>query len=104
MKKTVKTVLIILLALLLIGAAIGGYFIWRHHTLYIGADAALAAALDDAGLLRAEVFDVDVEFERERGQSWYEVDFETAGTEYDYIIDAETGAVLRGTSAPEHAG
>lgn len=48
MKKALKTALIILIVLLIIGTAIGGYFIWRHHALYIGADAALGAALDDA--------------------------------------------------------
>lgn len=95
MKKALKTALIILIVLLIIGAAIGGYFIWRHHTLYIGADAALVAALDDAGVLAAEAFDVDVDFEHERGRSWYDVEFETAAAEYDYIIDAGTGEVLK---------
>ena len=77
MKKALKTALIILIVLLIIGAAIGGYFIWRHHALYIGADAALGAALDDAGVLAAETFDVDVDFEHKYGRSWYEVQFET---------------------------
>ena len=91
MKKALKTALIILIVLLIIGAAIGGYFIWRHHALYIGADAALGAALDDAGVLAAETFDVDVDFEHKYGRSWYEVQFETAEVEYDYMIDAGTG-------------
>ena len=86
MKKALKTALIILIVLLIIGTAIGGYFIWRHHALYIGADAALGAALDDAGVLAAETFDVDVDFEHEYGRSCYEVHFETA------------------EAAPEHAG
>lgn len=89
MKKALKTALIILIVLLIIGTAIGGYFIWRHHALYIG------AALDDAGVLAAEAFDVDVDFEHERGRSWYDVEFETAAAEYDYIIDAGTGEVLK---------
>ena len=84
MKKALKTALIILIVLLIIGTAIGGYFIWRHHALYIGADAALGAALDDAGVLAAETFDVDVDFEHEYGRSCYEVQFETAEAEYDY--------------------
>ena len=92
MKKALKTALIILIVLLIIGTAIGGYFIWRHHALYIGADAALGAALDDAGVLAA---DVDVDFEHEYGRSCYEVQFETAEAEYDYIIDAGTGEVLK---------
>ena len=43
MNKTLKTVLIIVLALVLIGLCIGGYFIWRHTTTYIGKDAALSS-------------------------------------------------------------
>lgn len=104
MKKTMRTVLICLLVLLIIGAAVGGYFIWRHHTLYIGRDAALGAAIDDAGVLMADTFDIDVDFEHEHGRSWYDVEFKTAGTDYEYVIDARTGEVLRGTAAPEHAG
>ena len=113
MKKALKTALIILIVLLIIGTAIGGYFIWRHHALYIGADAALGAALDDAGVLAAETFDVDVDFEHKYGRSCYEVQFETAEAEYDYIIDAGTGEVPEGgrkitrrpaETAPEHAG
>lgn len=95
MKKALKTALIILIVLLIIGTAIGGYFIWRHHARYIGADAALGAALDDAGVLAAETFDVDVDFEHKYGRSCYEVQFETAEAEYDYIIDAGTGEVLK---------
>ena len=89
MKKALKTALVILIVLLIIGTAIGGYFIWRHHALYIG------AALDDAGVLAAETFDVDVDFEHKYGRSCYEVQFETAEAEYDYIIDAGTGEVLK---------
>ena len=50
MKKAFKTVLIVLVVLLVIGAAIGGYFIYRHNSMYIGKDAALQIALSDAGV------------------------------------------------------
>ena len=46
-------------------------------------------------MLAAETFDVDVDFEHEYGRSCYEVQFETAEAEYDYIIDAGTGEVLK---------
>lgn len=36
MNKTLKTVLIAFTVLILIGLCIGGYFIWRHQTTYIG--------------------------------------------------------------------
>jgi len=57
-------------------------------------DAALAAALKDAGLTKAEVRDIDVEFDIERGIMVWEVDFEKGKTEYSYEINAETGAVI----------
>ena len=95
MKKALKTALIILIVLLIIGTAIGGYFIWRHHALYIGADAAFGAALDDAGVLAAETFDVDVDFEHKYGRSCYEVQFKPAEGEYDYIVAAGRGEVLK---------
>ena len=62
MKKAVKTVLIVLVVLLVIGAAIGGFFIYRHNSMYIGKDAALQIALNDAGVSPAAVREKDVEF------------------------------------------
>ena len=102
MKKTVKTVLIVLVVLLVLGAAIGGYFIYRHNSLYIGKAAALQIALSDAGVSPAAVRDKDVEFERSRSGAWYDVDFETAGMEYSYSLDAATGEILYRYSEPEH--
>ena len=103
MNKTLKTVLIILIAALLIGAAIGGYFIWRHTSTYIGRDAAIQAAVTDAGLNVAGVYDVSAEFEKSAGSAWYDVDFQTHGTEYEYSVDAVSGAILYSYSEPEHA-
>ena len=82
MKKACKTVLIVLVVLLVVGAAIGGYFIYRHNSMYIGKDAALQIALSDAGVSPAAVREQDVEFERNRNGAWYDIDFETAGMEY----------------------
>lgn len=102
MKKACKTVLIVLVVLLVIGAAIGGYFIYRHNSMYIGRDAALQIALSDAGVSPAAVRDKDVEFERSRSGAWYDIDFETAGMEYSYSLDAATGEILYRYSEPEH--
>ena len=96
MKKGWKTAIIVLIVLVLIGGAVGGYFVWRHQTLYIGGD--------KAGLTSAQVYDIDTEFEKERSSAWYEVDFETMGTEYEYIIDAASGSILSSSAKPEHAG
>lgn len=102
MKKAFKTVLIVLVVLLVIGAAIGGYFIYRHNSMYIGKDAALQIALSDAGVSPAAVREQDVEFERNRNGTWYDIDFETSGMEYSYSLDAATGEILYRYSEPEH--
>ena len=60
----------------------------------IGSEAALQAALDEAGLTAEQVTDVDVEFERNLRASWYEVDFESGWREYEFKVDAYTGEIL----------
>ena len=102
MKKACKTVLIVLVVLLVIGAAVGGYFIYRHNSMYIGRDAALQLALRDAGVSPAAIREKDVEFERSRNGAWYDIDFEAAGMEYSYSLDAATGEILYRYSEPEH--
>ncbi len=60
----------------------------------IGKDAALQAALDDAGLESKQIVDVDIELEKDTRSTWYEVDFESGSTEYEYKIDAFSGEIL----------
>lgn len=98
MNKTLKTILIIFLALVILGLAIGGFFIWRHNTTYIGRRAAVEIAMADAGLTAAQVKDADSEFEHNRYTAWYDVDVDTFGMDYEYIIDARTGEILSSTS------
>lgn len=100
MNKTAKTIFIVVIVLIAIGLAIGGYFIYRHNASYIGADRALEAALRDAGVAANEIIDRDVEFEKSRNAKWYDVDFETFSTEYDYKVDAVTGEILSAASEP----
>ena len=99
MKKTVKVLLAVLALAVVIGAGIGGYFIWRNSQ-YIGKDAALNIALADMGLERGDVYDVDVELDRDHGSVRYEVEFEARSTdsgpmEVKYDIDAATGEIVR---------
>ena len=61
----------------------------------IGSDAALAAALAHAGVAQADATGVRVEREYDDGRVVYEVDFYAGSVEYDYEIDAATGAVLK---------
>lgn len=60
----------------------------------IGAQAAKSAALRHAGLSESQVRELQVEWDSEHGRAVYEVEFKSGGMEYDYVIDAATGAVL----------
>ena len=57
--------------------------------------AAKNAALKHAGLSESNVTGLKVELGREDGASIYEVEFKSAGYEYDYEIDAVKGTVLQ---------
>lgn len=60
----------------------------------IGAQAAKAAALKHAGLSESQVRELQAEWDNENGRAVYEVEFKSGGMEYEYVIDAATGAVL----------
>lgn len=60
----------------------------------IGTQAAKSAALRHAGLSESQVRELQVEWDSEHGRAVYEVEFKSGGMEYDYVIDAATGAVL----------
>ena len=101
MNKTLKTVLIVLLVVVLVGACIGGYFIYRHQTSYIGSKDALAIALDASGLEKSAVKETDVEFDKNAYSAWYEVDIDTFGMDYEYIVYASTGEILNSSVKPD---
>ena len=85
-----KKILTILLVIVLLGAAIGGFFIYRHVSSTIGKDAAVQIALKDAGLERNQAYDLEVDYEH----GYYEVDFESGKGDFSYRIDARTGEIL----------
>ena len=60
----------------------------------LDAEAAKAAALKHAGLSEGQVQELQVEWDSEHGRAVYEVEFKSGGMEYEYVIDAATGAVL----------
>lgn len=101
-RKLKKTIIIIIVALVLIAAVALGlvwYFVWNDSA-YIGRDAAKAAALADAGFSAQEVQRLKADFERDDGFVFYEVKFISGTTEYEYTIDASTGAVLHSETEP----
>ena len=98
MKKVMKALLAVLVLAAVIGAGIGGYFIWRNSQ-YIGKDRALNIALADMGLERSKVYDMDVELDHDYGSARYEVEFEARSAnnghmEVKYYIDAVTGEIV----------
>ena len=95
-----KTRIILIAAVVIIAvAAVAVFFVMRGNS-YIGKAAAFECAYKDAGVTADEVIEKDADFEKKGGKAWYDVEFETFTTEYDYTIDARTGDVLNGRSEP----
>ena len=60
----------------------------------IGREAALAAALNHAGVSQDQVYGLEVKQEYDDGRLEYEIEFKTGSWEYEYIISAADGAIL----------
>ncbi len=61
---------------------------------------ALAIAYKNAGVDPAAVIRPKIELERENGIYVYDIEFKTADREYEYEINAETGAVIKADNEP----
>lgn len=61
---------------------------------YIGEDAAVAAALAEAGIAADSATGIKTEYDCEKGRIIYEVEFTSGGVEYEYDIDAVSGKVV----------
>lgn len=61
---------------------------------------AVSAALAHAGLETAE--NIECELEKDHGKFYYEIEFQVEGTEYDYLVDAVNGNVIRHQKEQEH--
>ena len=57
-------------------------------------DDALAIALDNAGVKKSQVYDLEAELDKENGVWRYEIDFEVGNYDYEYDIHAQTGEIL----------
>ncbi|HJD22565.1 MAG TPA: PepSY domain-containing protein, partial [Firmicutes bacterium] len=58
------------------------------------ADQALSAALSHAGVSAQSAYDKSIELDYDHGMAVYEIEFSSAGVEYEYEINAATGEVL----------
>lgn len=76
-----------------------GHHSGSHHgggtATYIGQSAALSAAYGHAGVSASNASEVKAELDWDDGRMIYEVEFRVGQTEYEYEIDASTGAVLK---------
>ena len=61
----------------------------------IGYAKAKSIALDHAGVSENQAYDMDIELDDEDGTLVYEIEFKSGNMEYDYEIDAATGAILK---------
>ena len=62
---------------------------------YIGADKAKEIALSHAGVSEADIYNLEIEMDYEQNQMVYDIEFDCGGYEYDYDINAITGAVVK---------
>lgn len=76
----------------------------RSNNSYIGLERAKAIALSDAGLSAASVTFTEAKQDFDDGVPNYDLDFYTATHEYDYEINAKTGAIMdKSVEVNEHA-
>ena len=61
----------------------------------IGYAKAKSIALNHAGLSENQAYDMDIELDDEDGKLVYEIEFKSGNMEYDYEIDAASGAILK---------
>ena len=61
---------------------------------YVGEAKAKETALSHAGLSASQVTFLEVKLDRDDGRMVYEVEFYSGNKEYDYEIDASTGAIV----------
>ena len=69
---------------------------------YIGQEKAKQAAISHAGASADKLTEYEIELDFEHGVMVYEVEFKCEGFEYDYEIDAITGAVLKSEKEPDN--
>ncbi|MBO5897798.1 MAG: PepSY domain-containing protein [Clostridia bacterium] len=87
-----RSILIIALALVLVLSACAVGCADRGD---ISRRQAIQLALDEAGLERSEVRDLEAELDREREGLYWEVDFETPQHEFSYDIHVDSGEIRR---------
>lgn len=70
----------------------------------LSSEEAMAAALAHAGVGGTNATFTKTELDRDNGRTVYELEFYAGGTEYEYEVDAFTGAVLKSEQQGGHGG
>ena len=95
MKKSIKILIICVLAAALIaGGVIYLIYQTRDDELLIGDERAKQIALSDARLAENQVSKLKVRLKLDDGVWYYDVEFRTIALEYEYEIEAYSGAIL----------
>lgn len=95
MKKSIKILIICVLAAALIaGGVIYLIYQTRDDELLIGEERAQQIALSDARLAENQVSKLKVRLKLDDGVWYYDVEFRTIALEYEYEIEAYSGAIL----------
>ena len=68
------------------------------------AEAAQQAAFAHAGVDGSQAVVSEVDFDYEDGRMVYEIEFYAGGAEYEYDVDASTGAVVKFSREGGHSG
>lgn len=96
MKKSVKITVIVILILALIAAGVIYLILQtRDDDLLIGEDRATQVALKDAMLTESQVSKLKTKLKVDDGTWYYDVEFETLTLDYEYEIEAYSGAILK---------
>lgn len=98
MKKSIRNILTGTVCVAAAAAIIGGGAVIgsarNAEKKSIGSEAAVSAALKDAGLKKEDVIRTESDFDRENGKYVFDVEFDANGKEYNYVIDAKSGSVI----------
>lgn len=92
-----KAIVTSVLAVVVLAAIGGGVVISARaaaESVAIGGDAAVKAAMADAGVDTNSAIVTKTKFEREHGTYVYDVEFIADGVEYDYKVNSRTGAIV----------
>lgn len=95
MKKTIIATICGVVAAAVIIAGVIISFTKMNESESIGAGTALNIAINDAGINKNEIINSKTEFERNNGKYIFDVEFYSAGIEYEYYIDAKTGVIIK---------